>query len=389
MDPQQRALISALHCAGSRCVLAVTGGGTRAAAWLLSVPGGSRSLLEVVVPYDERSLEEFLGHRPPSFCSAETARLMARRARERARWLAPGQAVAGIACTASLRSDRPKHGDHRFHIAIQTIQHISTYSLTLAKEARSREEEEHVLDLVFLNAAAESLNLAQRVDVPLLPGEAIQTEKHAAGDALAALEDGSLAAACVEHDGRFRMDAPRPQLLLPGSFNPLHTGHIALAEMAAGLTGLSAAFELTVVNADKPPLPAEEVRRRLDQFAWKASLWLTRAPTFAAKAELFPGTVFVVGSDTAERILQDRFYGGSDSMLDRAMNDLRSRGCRFLVAGRLSAEGNFVDFDSLNIPACYCDLFAAIPANRFRIDLSSTQLRAAQEQVVTNRIPIE
>lgn len=375
MDPQRRALISAIHSAGQRCVLAVTGGGTGVAAWLLSVPGGSRSVLEVVVPYDDRSLEEFLGQCPSSFCSAKTARLMARRARERARWLAPGQTVAGIACTASLRSDRPKHGDHRFHIAIQTSQHAFIYSLTLAKEARSRQEEENVLDLVFLNALAESLNLAERVDVPLLPGESVLTEKSATGDALAALAEGNLAAVCVERDGRFCLDAPRPQLLLPGSFNPLHAGHIALAETAVRLTGLAVAFELTIVNADKPALPAEEARRRLAQFAWRAPLWLTRTPTFADKAKLFPRTVFVVGADTAERILQARFYGGSDSDLDRAMNGLRERGCRFLVAGRLCIGGTFVDLDCLNVPARYRDLFAAIPVSRFRVDVSSTQLR--------------
>jgi hypothetical protein len=375
MDPQRRALISAIHSAGSRCVLALTGGGVGAASWLLSVPGGSRSVLEVVVPYDERSLEEFLAHRPNSFCSPETARLMARRALERARWLAPGQPVAGIACTASLRSDRPKRGDHRFHIAIQTLQHTSTYSLTLTKEARPREEEEAVLDLVFLNALAESLNLTERVDVPLLPGEEIRTKKHPAGDMLAALYEGTLSAVCVQRDGQFCVDAPPPRLLLPGSFNPLHAGHVALAETAAKLTGCAPAFELTVVNADKPPVPAEEVRRRLPQFAWKAALWLTRAPTFAAKAELFSGAVFVVGADTAERILQPRFYGGSESDLDQAMNQLRAKGCRFLVACRLNAEGQCVDLDSLNIAAKYRDLFTTIPANRFRVDLSSTQLR--------------
>ena len=45
---------------------------------------------------------------------------------------------------------------------------------------------------------------------------------------------------------------------------------------------------------------AEEVRRRLAQCTWRAPLWLTRAPTFAEKALLFPGVVFVVGMTVLE-----------------------------------------------------------------------------------------
>jgi nicotinamide mononucleotide (NMN) deamidase PncC len=372
---QQHALISAFHDAGYRCVIAVTGGGAGAASWLLSVPGASRSILEVIVPYEERSLEDFLRHRPRSCCSVETARAMARRAHERAQWLAPGQPVAGIACTASLRSDRPKHGDHRFHLAIQACQHICTYSLTLAKDARRRDEEEVVLDLVFLNALAESLHLAERVEVPLLPGEAIQRQSQPCDDLLLALCEGRLRALFVEADGRMVRDGPQPCLLLPGSFNPLHRGHCALADAAARRVGSPVVFELSVVNADKPALTVEEVRSRLAQFAGTSSLWLTRAPTFVDKAALFPGAVFIVGADTAERIVQPRFYGGTTAQLDQAMNELRSRRCRLLVAGRVNAEGNFVDLSTLSIPAEHRDLFVDIPVGEFRVDLCSTQLR--------------
>jgi nicotinic acid mononucleotide adenylyltransferase len=375
IDPAVHRLVAALHQASYQYVLVATGGGAGAAAWLLSVPGGSRTVLEAVVPYGEDSFAEFLGGRPESFCSAPTSRDMARRALERARWLSPGQPVAGVGCTASLRSDRPKRGEHRFHVSVCTGPRTMTHSLTLTKEARDREGEETVVDLVLLNALAEAFGVADRVEVPLLPGEEVVTEIHTAGDALAALFAGQVPALCAEIDGRLRTDAPRSAVLLPGSFNPVHAGHWSLAAVAARLAGAPAAFELTVVNADKPPLAEEEVRRRMAQFTWRAPLWLTHAPTFAEKARLFPGAVFVVGADTAERIVQPRFYGDSEARMAEALGLFRDQGCRFLVAGRAGKEGQLVCLEDLQIPPAYRDLFTAIPASQFRVDVSSTELR--------------
>ncbi|HEY7315396.1 MAG TPA: hypothetical protein VH643_39060 [Gemmataceae bacterium] len=380
MDATQRFLITRLHDSGHRCVLVVTGGGAGAASLLLSVPGGSRSVLEVVVPYSEQSLNEFLGDVPASFCSAETARSMAQRALDRARWLAPADAVAGIACTASLCSDRPKRGDHRFHLALQTPRRTTTHSLTLHKGARDREAEESLLDCVLLNAMAESFGLSERVEAPLLPGEELLTRTDPSADLLTALVEGRLSAVCVERDGRWRSDGPRHALLLPGSFNPVHHGHCALADVAEHLSGKEVAFELSIVNADKPPLAEEEARRRVVQFAGQAPLWLTRAPTFVEKAELFPGVVFVVGADTAERILQPRFYGDSDVQLAQAMERLRAHGCRFLVAGRVNSYGVFFGLEDLNILAAYRDLFTSISAGIFRLDVSSTRLREINQR---------
>lgn len=375
MDARLRALIAGLHEAGPRCVLALTGGGSGAAALLLSVPGGSRTILEVLIPYAETSLSEFLGHTPASFCSAETAQRMAQRALDRAGWLAPGQPVAGIACTASLCSDRPKRGEHRFHLAIQTPARTMMRSLKLHKGARDREAEEQLLDYVLLNAMAEAFGLRERIEIPLLPDEEILAQTHPSGDPLTALMDGAVAALCIERDGQWRSGGLRPALLLPGSFNPLHHGHCALADSAARQLGGEGAFELSILNADKPPLSEEEVRRRVAQFAGQAPLWLTRAPTFADKAELFPGAVFVVGADTAERIVQPRFYGGSEQQMAEALQRFRSRGCRFLVAGRVNSQGVFAALGDLNIPPASRDLFSPIPANLFRCDTSSTRLR--------------
>src|SRR5215475_4741178 len=171
MDPATRQLIEQLHRAPYQYVLAVTGGGTQAAAHLLNVPGGSRTVLEILVPYHAQSLSEFLGGEPEQSCSIETSRAMARSAFERARHLAPGSVAAGFGCTASLATDRPKRGEHRFHLAAHTDHGSTAWSLTLSKGRRDREGEEAVVDAVLLNALADTFGVPQRLPPPLLDDE--------------------------------------------------------------------------------------------------------------------------------------------------------------------------------------------------------------------------
>ena len=85
MDAAWSRLIAETQASGRQAVLAITGGGTGAIAELLRVPGGSRLLLEAIVPYDPRALAEFLGAAAEQACSGETAVAMAARARGRDR----------------------------------------------------------------------------------------------------------------------------------------------------------------------------------------------------------------------------------------------------------------------------------------------------------------
>src|SRR5947208_570464 len=116
------------------------------------------------------------------------------------------------------------------------------------------------------------------------------------------------AAVCVEPDGTARAGGPLPAALLPGSFNPLHHGHTGLAAAAAAHLGVPVAFELSLANVDKPELDPDEAARRVAQFAGVGPVWVTRAATFAAKADLFPGAAFVLGWDTAARLIDPRYY---------------------------------------------------------------------------------
>ena len=179
----------------------------------------------------------------------------------------------------------------------------------------------------------------------------------------------------VAPDGSRIADAPTPRFLLPGSFNPLHDGHRGMFEVATRRLGPGGAFELSVTNVEKPPLGDDEIARRAAAFAGYQPLWLTRAPTFVQKARLFPGAVFVVGADTAARIVEPRFYGDSAERMWAALEEIRAAGCRFLVAGRVDAGGRFVERDGLGLGEGVAVLFEAIAEAEFRADVSSTMLR--------------
>jgi hypothetical protein len=176
-------------------------------------------------------------------------------------------------------------------------------------------------------------------------------------------------------DGRFAFESPVPCTLLSGSFNPVHDAHWKLAEIAGQRTGRATHFEISIVNVDKPSLSREEVCHRLRQFANRASVWVTRAPTFAEKARLFPSSIFAIGGDTAERLLLPRYYSDDRNRMLQALELIRSQECSFLVAGRINSQGRFCSLEDLPIPAEYCDMFTAIPREEFDYPVSSTKLR--------------
>src|SRR5207245_3680180 len=198
----------------------------------------------------------------------------------------------------------------------------------------------------------------------------------AAVDAIDRLLAGELDRVTVQPDGQMLLSAPQPLLLFPGSFNPLHEGHMLLARVAEELRQQPLAFEISVTNVDKPPLAGETVRHRLAQFAWKSPVELTRAPTFVEKSRLFPGATFVVGADTAERLVAPKYYGDDELQVHVAHEEIDNSGSSFLVAVRIDAAGRVRALDDIPVPRRYADLFTEIPEHRFRVDTSSSEIRA-------------
>jgi hypothetical protein len=369
-------LIRRLHAHAPPCVLAITGGGAGVMGQLLAAPGGSRWLLEAVVPYSAAALVDFLATPIEQACSPAASDLLAARALERARWLAPGQPVLGLGATASLASDRPKKGDHRIHVSSASDERDRRWSLILAKDARDRAAEEGIAANLILQALATAAGLSDLPSLTLLPEESVQFVQ----SERVCLTLSANPVERMSKDGRLQVSGPvepgAVPALLPGAFNPLHEGHWALAEEAERFLGKPVAFELSLANVDKPDLKPWDVRQRLTPFAGRAEVWITRAARFTDKASLFPGTIFVVGADTALRIVDPKYYGGEITRLKEALACLRAEGCRFLVACRRDDTGRCWSRADVAVPEGFSDLFLSLPAERFLLDLSSTGLRA-------------
>ncbi len=367
--------IRCIHSSAYQAVLAVTGGGSTAISDLLAVPGASRSVLEAVVPYSPQALDAWLMRKPDNCCSRETALNMASVAWSRANQLANlATPIIGVACTASLVSEEPKRGQHRCFVGVQSDNSTSLYSLILTKGARSRGDEEAVVSDLLLMAIANAVGVTSHPLPQLLEGETIEVETQTADPQIRSIWTGAAEFIWSHPSGELTSTlSEQPGGLLSGSFNPLHSGHLRLRTVAESLLQRPVYFEMPITNADKPRLDFLSIEARRRQFN-DCPVALTSAALFVTKARLFPQTVFVVGYDTAERLLDLRFYNNSAAKLLEAFRLIREDGCRFLVAGRVS-QGAFQSLADLAVPMQFSDLFDEIPESAFREDTSSTVIR--------------
>lgn len=382
MDNDIRHLIQTIHDTDGKTVVVAAGAGTQALAWLLGVAGASRTLLDARIPYGRNAFRQYLGYKPPKHVTREAARLLAGNALTRARKVRedPDERVVGLSCTATIVTDRPKRGEHRAHIATWTNERVVCYTIYLTKGARDRDGEEEVVSRIMLNALAAAFKLDEQVGVPLLEGEKVEIQTYDFVAAVRRLLEGEVKFLGINDHGLIRYEGINPQVLMPGSFNPLHVGHLGLMQTATEMTEKPVAFEISAYNVDKPPLPEEVILDRMAQFAGRQPVYVTNAPTFLEKARLFPRTTFVVGYDTAVRILAPRYYNNSYNEMLAALDELRERGCRFLVAGRANDEGEYFQADDLEVPSGYETLFTPIPSHKFRRDISSTEIRSQRQK---------
>lgn len=165
-------------------------------------------------------------------------------------------------------------------------------------------------------------------------------------------------------------------LFMPGSFNPIHDGHRDIAWKTGNLTGQQCVYMVTVDSVHKKPLLVPEMLdrvaiSRLERYGIYQQgdiLFTQNDPLFIDKAKNYPGCGFIIGYDTAARMLDPKWGPEIIPML----HEFRKYKTKFYVCGRI-IDGELKTIKDLNYPSYFNELFIEVPNTG--TDHSSTKIR--------------
>ncbi|WP_440955887.1 hypothetical protein ACSAZK_02705 [Methanosarcina sp. Mfa9] len=406
-----------IHESPCKVVLAITGGGAEVIGELLRHGSGSATVLDAAVPYGMKAMDRFLGRKPEKYCSEKTARSMAMVAYQRALELSKGSDgsadldVIGIGATCKLKAANEREGrKHEVHVAIQAYRETGVRTLELTAD-RTREEEEKIAAALIFNVLAHHCGVPE-IDLPNGIGTkdgigtGIETaegererekifEKYASvsgavGDLLRQQSCSPESPCETAGVARINFDeaidtekspeytkSEEIKLVFSGSFDPCHKNHVFMAKRASKKYNSPVHFEISLTNVDKPPIDFISLDQRLDSLrkykreAFMGGVYLTNAPLFLQKADLFPNSTFIIGADTFNRLFDAKYYGGIEDTA-AILRSFQEKNVRFMVFHRKSIKMS-VNPEVLE----FCEI---IPVDEYEDDgTSSREIRRMRE----------
>lgn len=394
------------------CIIATgAGAGLQQSIWVK--PGISKFFVGSMMPYDTEETVRILGFTPEKWVSEDTAVDLALAAYMRA--YKPGKRNLGIGMTCSVTSERKRRGEHRIIVAAFTENACFLINLLLPKGDFWPDDREKAglepLDPEVLKARIERkrLNdgkLADELALHLLDAmlggvqvnnfhslcESFMNEQLPDIEVVSCMP---LARTRILARPFFRADGSRGTLAdidfkdtveYPGAYNPPHAGHHGAAK--ASMKTLAKRFgeyrgllySTATTHPIKGPMTSAEMLQRAVMMRGYNFLLTENDALYMEKVRARPGADFIMGADALDRLLDPK-WGIEPADI---IKELAARGTRILVPGRL-VDGVFMtceevltkrgvypcERDSTIYPG---DIFIAVD---FRLDLSSTELRAA------------
>jgi len=386
-----------------RMTISVAGGGSTFASTLAATRGASQLLQTAHTLYDRAAIDAYLGSEPPHYVSSDVSKDLADVAwRESFQYAAQSrlpfsqQVCIGVGASSQLgNTDAAAYcsiriGDTLVQVCVDQFASEERWEQEVSTSEAILRGVEHAMDC--WEGQEGSLSHETKADDKMsLQLSETRREEALCQDAAQSILTGHSSATLVfptTHQALTNVSVlPESTMIFPGSFNPPHHGHVELAQRALDRMPVHkkqaslVLFELSLINVDKPPLEADAVVQRIQQFEqldMKIDNWgivLTNAPLFSQKVELLNATSFCIGTDTLVRILDPKYYNDSSEQM---MSDIRAMNSTFYVGGRLEQKqktGEFVtgqeQVDAL--PADLQERFVLLP--NFRVDVSSSELR--------------
>ena len=378
-----------------RVIVCATGSNGGIDKWL-TVPGASSFYDGYNFTYNRHMTTELIGREVDgSFVSLEMAIQMAAAAYERACKYAvldgqAGRPIIAVGITSAVASNRARRGKDQAFICVRIDEGFFLVHLEMDKapddqEARDarRDEQSQIVDLVALNSIL-TLAGAEQIAIEAPGTDSISLRRTEAGFVI----DPERIDADPENifDQVFGLDQDpaideidwSDYVLFPGSFNPLHYGHLAMAGWMEYRTQRKVVFQISQHHPVKVELAFKEdlLRRRMRQFRYRHPVVVTRHEgLYFDKSKRFPGAHMLLGADALKHMLNPEFYPEGVVSIVKELEGCRQRGTVFWVVDRQVGD-DLLTLDNIVLPTGpFDDLFQHLSAVN---TISSSEIRAQQ-----------